>query len=257
MALRDYQLVDADVAYADESADIVWEVAGLDHAGDGDVSPGAVLFDTTTRADRARLSAKGVPYLRDAGVEATGLVRLDRVPDFAAVNSAVELSKEIKHGAASGLVNALLRRFLREGKRIALPSRAQDPAGHLAVAYSHPRWLVERWLEELRPADTEALLAANNTAAPTVVRINRRRCDVTQLVAALAEAGIVASPGAYAADALGPHVEHAHFLRTDKPFVRAGRVRITVQLAEIDVQRAPALRPIDMHPNAAAAGRLA
>ncbi len=43
------------------------------------------------------------------------LVRLDRVPDFAAVDTAVELSKELKHGAASGLVNALLRRFLRAG----------------------------------------------------------------------------------------------------------------------------------------------
>lgn len=130
------------------------------------------------------------------------LVRLDRVPDFAAVDTAVELSKEVKRGAAGGLVNALLRRFLRRGKRIALPPRTPDLAAHLAVAFSHPRWLVERWLDELGAAETEALLAANNAAAPTVVRVNRRRADPARLVAALAERGIAARPAAYAASAL-------------------------------------------------------
>ena len=139
------------------------------------------------------------------------LVRLDRVPDFAAVDTAVELSKEIKRGAASGLVNALLRRFLREGKQITLPPRSADLAAHLAVAYSHPRWLVERWVDELGAAETEALLAANNQPAPTVLRVNRRRGDPTRLAAALAEQGIATRPGTFARDALivEPHGELA------------------------------------------------
>ncbi|MDX2166913.1 MAG: transcription antitermination factor NusB, partial [Deltaproteobacteria bacterium] len=49
------------------------------------------------------------------------LVKLDRVPPFAAVDTAVEMAKTVKGGVASGLVNALLRRFLREGKPLALP----------------------------------------------------------------------------------------------------------------------------------------
>jgi len=130
------------------------------------------------------------------------LVRLDRVPAFAAVDTAVELSKEVKRGAASGLVNALLRRFLRDGKRIALPPREADLAAHLAAACSHPRWLVQRWLDELGAAETEALLAANNTAAPTVVRVNRRRATPAQLLATLAARGVAARPARYAQDAL-------------------------------------------------------
>ena len=126
------------------------------------------------------------------------LVRLDRVPDFAAVDTAVELSKDVKRGAASGLVNALLRRFLRDGQRIVLPPRQTDLAGHLAAAYSHPRWLVERWLDELGAAEAEALLAANNTPAPTVVRVTSRCGDAPQLVAAFAARGINARPAAYA-----------------------------------------------------------
>ena len=126
------------------------------------------------------------------------LTRLDRVPDFAAVSTAVELSKEVKRGAASGLVNALLRRFLRDGKRIALPPRQSDPAGYLATAYSHPRWLVERWIDELGAAETEALLAANNTPAPTVLRLTARGGDTAQYTAALAARGINARRADYA-----------------------------------------------------------
>lgn len=130
------------------------------------------------------------------------LIRLDRVPEFAAVSTAVELAKDVKRGAASGLVNALLRGFLRQGKRVDLPSRDAGLAAYLAAAFSHPRWLVDRWLAELGAAETEALLAANNTAAPTAVRINRRRAEPAQVIAALAQHGAAARPSAYAPDAL-------------------------------------------------------
>jgi 16S rRNA (cytosine967-C5)-methyltransferase len=130
------------------------------------------------------------------------LVRLERIPDFAAVDTAVELSKEFKHGAASALINAVLRGFLRGGKHIAVPARDADLAGHLAAALSHPRWLVERWLAELGAAETEALLAANNGPAPTAVRINRWRSDAGRLSAALGARGILATPGVYSRDAL-------------------------------------------------------
>jgi hypothetical protein len=79
LALRDYRIEDAHVAYADHGARVVWEVAGLDHAGEGDVSRDAIVFDTTTRAERATLSVKDVAYFRDAQVEAAGAVRFDRI----------------------------------------------------------------------------------------------------------------------------------------------------------------------------------
>jgi 16S rRNA (cytosine967-C5)-methyltransferase len=149
--------------------------------------------------DPARLDVAVRTLLRLALFQ---LVRLERVPDFAAVDTAVELSKEIKRGAVSGLVNALLRRFLRAGKRIDLPARQPDLAAHLAAVWSHPRWLVSRWLTELGTDETEALLAANNLAAPTVVRVNRRRATGEQLLAALAARGVPARPAGYAPDAL-------------------------------------------------------
>jgi 16S rRNA (cytosine967-C5)-methyltransferase len=128
------------------------------------------------------------------------LAKLSRVPEFAAVDTAVELAKEFRRGAASGLVNALLRGFLRRGRAVPLPDEAGDPIGRLAVEESHPRWLVERWCAELGRAETAALLAADNEAAPTVLRANRRRIERDALVRQLSTAGIAAEPTRFSPD---------------------------------------------------------
>ena len=92
----------------------------------------------------ARLDPEVRTLLRMALYQMT---KLERIPEFAAVDTAVELAKRHQRGAA-GLVNALLRAFLRSGKDLHLPA-AGDTAAHLAVAGSHPRWLVERWISLL------------------------------------------------------------------------------------------------------------
>ena len=72
---------------------------------------------------------------------------LDRVPDRAAVHTSVELARRFGHGGVVALVNAILRQILRRADTIKYPSRREDLSAHLAVYYSHPRWLVERWLQ--------------------------------------------------------------------------------------------------------------
>ena len=129
------------------------------------------------------------------------LVKLDRVPAFAAVDTAVELAKTIKGGAPSGLVNALLRRFLREGQPLALPPEA-DRARYLAVATSHPQWLVERWLAELGADEAMALLASDNQPAPTTLRVLSSRVPRTTVLAGLADVQVAARPTRYAADGI-------------------------------------------------------
>ncbi len=110
-------------------------------------------------------------------------VKLSRIPQFAAVATAVELAKSFRHGKAVGFVNAVLRRAVEGWRHVPLPARERDPAGYLSVRWSHPRWLVERWLEEYGPEETEALLAANNEPAPTGLRVNRLRTSRAALVA--------------------------------------------------------------------------
>src|SRR5262249_27875737 len=113
------------------------------------------------------------------------------------VDSAVELAKRFRGGAAAGLVNAVLRRAASGWQDVELPSPESDVSGALAVRLSHPRWLVEEWVRRHGVGDTEALLRANNEPAPTVLRVNQRRIDRAQLLARLHEAGYSALPAAY------------------------------------------------------------
>lgn len=118
------------------------------------------------------------------------ICKLDRIPTFAAVDTAVALSKQHHGGSASGFVNAVLRRAARDWSDVPLPS--DSSAANLAVRLSHPLWLVERWLATYGAADTEALLAANNEAAPTTLRVNRRRAERDTVLDRLREAGVEA-----------------------------------------------------------------
>jgi len=92
---------------------------------------------------------------------------LERVPAHAAVNESVELAKSARKRSAAPLVNAVLRRLAPEAKIADADLEALLPAGasaaeRMAILYSHPNWLVERWLERFGAERTVALLEANN-----------------------------------------------------------------------------------------------
>lgn len=90
-----------------------------------------------------------------------------RVPAHAAVASTVDLVRSVSPGAA-GFANAVMRRIgerdLDEWLAIVAPSEADDPIGHLAVAYNHPEWIVRAFREALGGdlEDTKRALIADN-----------------------------------------------------------------------------------------------
>jgi 16S rRNA (cytosine967-C5)-methyltransferase len=113
---------------------------------------------------------------------------LSRVPPHAAVDTAVSLTREIAGKAAAGFVNAVLRNAIRAP--VALPPRCEDETAFLAIAYSHPRWLVEKLIAWFGSSAAESLMAANNEPAPNVVRLNLRRGKPQDLAASLARDGM-------------------------------------------------------------------
>jgi 16S rRNA (cytosine967-C5)-methyltransferase len=118
------------------------------------------------RGGLARLDADLADLLRAGAYQ---LLQMRSVPPYAAIAQTVELAKA-RHGiGASKLVNAVLRRLDRERDELgrAIP---KDPVEGLVLAYSHPRWLVQRWIARYGMAETTALLATNNTEPPTFVR---------------------------------------------------------------------------------------
>jgi 16S rRNA (cytosine967-C5)-methyltransferase len=132
---------------------------------------------------------------------------LSKIPDFAAVNTAVQLSKGFRGGSVAGLVNAVLRRATTQWQQVTFPSPQDDPIGYLATRWSHPGWLVERWLAHYGFDETEALLRANNEAAPTVLRANCCKTAPAELLARLRDAGCAAEATTYSPS--GICVEHA------------------------------------------------
>jgi 16S rRNA (cytosine967-C5)-methyltransferase len=101
------------------------------------------------------------------------LLHLDKVPPRAAVHTSVELAKRYAPPGVPQLVNAVLRRVAAAAPAPPLPEPGEDLAGHFAVCHSHPRWLVERWLDRWGRAATEALLRADNQPQPLYVRLSR------------------------------------------------------------------------------------
>lgn len=111
---------------------------------------------------------------------------LDRVPKSQVIYDAVRLAGRFGHKGVQGLVNGVLRSFLRE-KKWQLPTPVLD---RLSVQYSHPKWLVERWVEELGAEETERLLKWNNSRHPLCVRVNSLVIDADEYVQLLDEQGI-------------------------------------------------------------------
>ncbi len=122
------------------------------------------------------------------------LLLLDRVPDYAAVDSSVRLLSGNAR-RATGFVNAILRRIGRDGE--APPPRDEYDA--LSVSLSHPPWLVRLWRTELGTEKAVELMRANNESAPTTLRCF---VDRDEAIAALAQDGCRAAPARFAPDAL-------------------------------------------------------
>jgi 16S rRNA (cytosine967-C5)-methyltransferase len=114
---------------------------------------------------------------------------LQRIPDHAAVHETVELGKRLGFGPRAGFLNAVLRGFIREGaatKEALKALKSSDPA----LGYSHPAWLVERWLARWGVEPTKQLLQWNNTPPPLFARRNSLRADQPTLTARWTEEGI-------------------------------------------------------------------
>ena len=126
---------------------------------------------------------------------------LDRVPVSAAVNETVNLAAAMIP-RAKGFINAVLRSADRGRDSIGYPDREKYPAGFLAAVYSHPGWLVEQWLAQLGPVESEALAAAMGEQPPLTARVNTLIISRDALRARLADAGIVATPCRYSPFAL-------------------------------------------------------
>jgi 16S rRNA (cytosine967-C5)-methyltransferase len=125
------------------------------------------------------------------------LLYLDRIPVHAVVSESVVLARKYGHPGTAGLTNSVLRRMSETPRQELLaPLEAiPDPLGRMEAVTSHPRWLLERWLERFSIDDVTKLAEANNRVARLGLRANRLKLDRKELIKRLEEHELIATPG--------------------------------------------------------------
>ncbi len=123
-------------------------------------------------------------------------LRAMRMPAHAAVHATVAATKALGFAKARGMVNAVLRRYQREGERLAA-TIGESPG----VSHSHPDWLVERIRKDW-PQQWSEVLAANNQPAAMHLRVNQRITTRSAYLETLDNAGLEARPIPQAADGI-------------------------------------------------------
>ncbi|MGK7939242.1 MAG: 16S rRNA (cytosine(967)-C(5))-methyltransferase [Crocosphaera sp.] len=116
---------------------------------------------------------------------------LDNIPPSAAVNTSVDLAKENKLQRLSGVVNGILRQYIRKGETgkepLILP---HEPLKKIAIAYSFPDWMVETWVRQWGEDSTQQLCHWFNQTPALDIRLNPLKTNLETLETQLTETGI-------------------------------------------------------------------
>ncbi|MDJ0598000.1 MAG: 16S rRNA (cytosine(967)-C(5))-methyltransferase [Crocosphaera sp.] len=116
---------------------------------------------------------------------------LNHIPPSAAVDTSVNLAKENKLSRLSGVVNGILRQYLRKSEKgedpLILPS---DPLQKISIYYSFPDWIVETWVQQWGEETTEQLCHWFNQTPTIDIRINPLKTTLDTIATQLTEAGV-------------------------------------------------------------------
>ena len=114
-------------------------------------------------------------------------LQFSRAAPYAIVDHAVKVSIHTGTGKGKGLVNGVLRNFLRNKNEL-----VQTAQNSLAGHYSHPEWWINT-MQKAWPDQWESILAHNNQRPPMTLRVNRHKTGMCDYLALLSAEGIAAS----------------------------------------------------------------
>lgn len=129
------------------------------------------------------------------------LIFMDRVPDSAAVNESVKLTKIHGHKGTIGYVNGVLRNISRNKENM-IKIDIKDKVDYISIKYSHPKWMVERWVKEYGEKFTEELCIKNNEHPDLNIRVNTLKIDKENLKNQLENKGLIIKDTLYSKDSL-------------------------------------------------------
>lgn len=142
--------------------------------------------------------SKAIPNLKNGlRVALYQILFLDRIPDHASVNEAVEFVKKLQGQKPADLTNAILRNIIRSKNAIRYPDPEEDLIGYLAAYYSHPSWMVKRYVARFGREEAEKLLNTNNEKPYLTLRINLLKTNIEEFRKLLDSVGLKYKSGKY------------------------------------------------------------
>ena len=160
------------------------------------------------------------------------LLLMDKIPESAAVNESVDLTKRYckKVRSAPGLVNGVLRNAARSRDTLQQPKSWEDK-------YSHPGELINELKAYVGKAYMEPMLRANNELAPTVLQVNTLRTNAEDLTRQLEAEGVCVAPHSWMKDALvvssTGSIEKLDAFQQGLFYVQDPASKLSVQCAEL------------------------
>lgn len=138
------------------------------------------------------ISAEAVQILRMGLYQ---LAYMDSIPESAAVNESVNLAVYCKKPNLKGFINAILRTYIRKGKR--LDTSGLDELMALSVQYSCPRWLVKMWVNDFGMETAVSILKSTLGRPPLYFRANTQRFKPDEVLKLLEKDGFKAKKSAF------------------------------------------------------------
>ncbi len=117
------------------------------------------------------------------------LLFMDGTPDHAAINEPVEIAKTKISSRSGDMANAILRRVQREMAQLPKPAM-KDRVKLIATTFSHPEWLVDRYVKSLGEREAFQLMQANNKRPDYYLRVNELRTKPENFKLRLEKSGL-------------------------------------------------------------------
>ena len=166
------------------------------------------------------------------------ILLLDKIPDSAAVNEAVEQTKRYVNQKAAGMTNGALRALSRKKESLEAPK-------DFATKYSHPQALVDLLTDSVGRDQIESFLRADNEPAPTCLQINPLLSNPDEVERALTEQEISVRkhpwlPGCYLVTGTG-NLARLELFASGKVYVQDASAKLAAMAAGVQ----PGMRVLD------------
>lgn len=136
---------------------------------------------------------KSVPSFIQRNLEVAGyqILFLSKIPAYAIVNEAVEIAKQTHGERWAGMVNAVLRKLIQTKDKVdTFLLDEKSVSQKIAIQWSHPQWLVEKWILRFGVERTVAFCQANNQNPYIGIRVNLQKTTRESLSEEFLRAGI-------------------------------------------------------------------